>query len=150
MEPIKIVYQKKFTKNFSSTRRRTGRTQSPIAINDHSSKLFRIQVNTPTFYRPSPMHFPNLTISSNKKTSEANEKSKKKRISYMPSSNLYRKLNVRLTLNNLTFETTTQKDYKLENKNKTRRIIDFTSDKSLYMDYGPLEARGLSINTIPT
>ena len=149
MDPIKIVYQKKSPSPKTTTRRRTIRTHSPNGIKDQSSKLFRIQVNTPTFYKPSQYStIPNPISLSPVQAEKPKNYAKRARISYLPSSSLYKKLNVRLTLNTLNFVSGAQKESRSETRSRNRKIIDFTSEKRNHIEYGPLEARGLSIHSL--
>ena len=147
MEPVKIIYQKKYPGPRIELRRRTNRTQSPNCIKDQSSKLFRIQVHTPTFYRPTPVFsINNRSIISPIRNPES--KPKKTRISYRPSSNLYARLNVRLTLKTLELFNDTERESRQGNRSRLRKTINFTTQNHFFVDKSPLEARGSSINSI--
>jgi hypothetical protein len=143
MEGVKIVYQRRSPKQL--LRRRNLRTTSPLPIKDQSSKLFRIQVNTPTFYRPSIP--PSINVSP-VRTVDSSSKPKRKRISYLPNSSVYKKLNVRLTLHNIEFSQTNYTESRIGTRSQMRKTIDFTTQKQNYASLSPLEARGCSINVV--
>lgn len=143
MEPIKVVYQKKTASPRQTMRKKTLRTASPVGIRDQSSKLFRIQVNTPTFYRPQAHH--SVKLPPHHLTDDT-KKPKKTRVSYLPHSTVYKKLNVRLTLHNLEFFQSIQKESRQGNRSQFRKTIDYTSQKAYNINSSPLEAIGSSIN----
>ena len=143
MEGVKIVYQRRSPKQL--TRRRNIRTTSPLPIKDQSSKLFRIQVNTPTFYRPNLP--PSINVSPIR-TLDVHKKPKRKRISYLPSSSVYKKLNVRLTLHNIEFNSTSYPESRIGTRSQMRKTIDFTTQKQSIGNLSPLEARGCSMNVV--
>jgi hypothetical protein len=145
MEGIKVVYQRKPASPRISIRKRTGRTASPNVIKDQSSKYFRIQVNTPTFYRP--MLNKSVVCTPYKLTEQIAHK-KRKRVSYLPNSTLYQKLNAQLTLNNLEFERDGERSNRSCARSQLRRTIDFTKQGKIVKDNTPLEARGSSINSV--
>lgn len=143
MEATKVIYQRKSPRQL--IHKRTFRTVSPGPIKDQSSKLFRIQVNTPTFYRP---NIPIQLEVSPVRYGESTSKPKKKRISYLPNSSVYKKLNVRLTLHNLEFSQRTQVESRVGTRSQMRKTIDFTTNKQNSNQLVPLEARGLSVNYV--
>jgi hypothetical protein len=144
MEATKIVYQRKSPRQ-QLLHKRTLRTSSPIPIKDQSSKLFRIQVNTPTFYRP---NLPPSMNTSPAQYSITTSRPKRKRVSYLPNSSVYKKLNVRLTLHNLEFTQTVQAESRTGTRSQMRKTIDFTTHKQNSNQLTPLEARGLSVNYV--
>ena len=148
MEPIKVIYQRKSASPKLESRKKAARTHSPNSIKDQSSKLFRIQVCTPSFYRRNPIHFNQQAVSPDSYQQNFEKKLKRKRVSYKPSSSLYRKLNVRLTLHTLEFWSGTQKEMRMGTRSGFRRTIDLTSEQRKFKDLTPLEARGSSINAI--
>lgn len=147
MNAVKIIYQRKSTDFCYESRKRGTRTQSPNGIMDKSSKLFRIQVNTPSFYRTGQCQFLQTSVNSPIVFANPRSKLKSKRESYKPSSSLYKKLNVRLTLNTLEFRQCIQPGLRLNTRSRLRKTIDLTSSNPVCKNLTPLEARGSSINS---
>lgn len=145
MQGVKIIYQRKPLSPKQGLHRRGFRTSSPSSIKDQSSKLFRIQANTPTFYMSPIRKSVNL---SPLKPRELIPKPKRKRISYMPNSTLYKKLNVKLTLHTIEFTQALHPGFRPGARSQLRRTIDFTTSKPTSYWNDPIEAIGSSINNI--
>ena len=143
MKPVKVIYQKKSDSPCRTTKKKIIRSNSPAFMNNYSSKFFQIQTNTQMFHKTYMNALTSQVILS--QPQENKSRPKRRVVSYIPSSSLYKKLNAKLALNTLEFDSQVPKAQRPSTKSSFRHTIDYTNNRRNSVNLFPLEARGSSL-----